>query len=395
MDLDADPTIGDRLRRFRRLQRLTQVELAERAGVSVDLVSQLERNVKRSALLTTLSRLARALDVNVSVLLSDPVSLPVAADDGGVVALRRALLVDPAAPDATINEVEAASVYAWGCYWSARYDVMVTVVPDLVAAARATAATTGTPRAHAALSAALGVAGALLVHLGHVDLAFAAMERSRLAADESGDGLRSAAAVSWQSWVALHQTGLTEHARALVIERADAIEPKISKATPAHIAVWGNLLISAAVASARMESPDEADELLTVAEAAVTRLGMGPGEVRKDYETNFGMPSVVMQQVDVAVVTDRGARALELARKIPPDSALSVTSQARHAADRAAANVSLGRSDAAVADLLSIERMAPEYLHVQQYPRTLVKELLRVAPRATGLPGLARRVDIT
>ncbi len=61
-------SIGERIRQLRteRMPRLTQRELAEKSGISVDLISKLEQGTKQSALLTTLTKIARALDVDVS-----------------------------------------------------------------------------------------------------------------------------------------------------------------------------------------------------------------------------------------------------------------------------------------------------------------------------------------
>ncbi|MBN1174497.1 MAG: helix-turn-helix transcriptional regulator [Micromonosporaceae bacterium] len=62
--------IGDNLARLRRQRELTQEGLAERAGVSVDLVKKLEQHQRDSARLSTLEALASALDVALSELTS-------------------------------------------------------------------------------------------------------------------------------------------------------------------------------------------------------------------------------------------------------------------------------------------------------------------------------------
>ncbi len=61
---------GVRLAQLRGHHGWTQELLAARAGVSTELVKKLEQGVKRSARLSTLGVLARALDVSVSALLS-------------------------------------------------------------------------------------------------------------------------------------------------------------------------------------------------------------------------------------------------------------------------------------------------------------------------------------
>jgi len=60
-----------RLAQLRRDHGWTQELLAGRAGLSAELVKKLEQGVKRSARLSSLAVLARALDVPVGVLLGD------------------------------------------------------------------------------------------------------------------------------------------------------------------------------------------------------------------------------------------------------------------------------------------------------------------------------------
>lgn len=60
--LPADATIGDRLRSLRIERGLTQEQLAEVAGVSTDLIKKLEQGRRDGARLTTLTKLAEALD---------------------------------------------------------------------------------------------------------------------------------------------------------------------------------------------------------------------------------------------------------------------------------------------------------------------------------------------
>src|SRR5690242_17053951 len=57
------PSFGVLLRSFRRDRGWTQEELAERAGVSQDAVSTLERGTRRTPWPDTVTRLAAALDL--------------------------------------------------------------------------------------------------------------------------------------------------------------------------------------------------------------------------------------------------------------------------------------------------------------------------------------------
>jgi len=77
---EVGETIGYQLRRLRHLRKLTQEELADRADVSRDLVAKLEQGRRRTARITSLASLARALDVELSALVTRPA--PVLASDG-------------------------------------------------------------------------------------------------------------------------------------------------------------------------------------------------------------------------------------------------------------------------------------------------------------------------
>lgn len=376
----TDLSLGERIRQLRtsQLPRLTQRELAERAGVSVDLISKLEQGVKQSALLVSLHKIARALDVDVSVLLAQPARVDTVSDglDSGILAIRRAITTtqdmgEPASDD----DLKRSAVVAWGHYWSSRFDTLGVVVPELVASARATVRELPSATAYAALSDAYGVAGSMLAHLGKVDLAYLTMERALEAAEHSEDGLRHSALLGWMSWLLLHQTGSCDEAKFIAMREADAIEPKMKRATPEEVSIWGVLLKSAAVAAAREDNASEADELINLAKVAATCLeGMGHAN-RIDYESPFGVGLVVMQSVDIAVVTGRPARALKLARSMPPEADLPLASRARHMADKAFAFTQLGKHQEAEETLLALRQLAPQWMTYQPYPRIIIRDL--------------------
>ena len=215
----------------------------------------------------------------------------------------------------------------------------------------------------------------MLVHLGKIDLAHLTMERAIEAAERSQDSLRRSSLLGWMSWLLLHQTGSVDEAKLIAVQEADAIEPKMKQATPEQVSTWGILLISAAVAAAREENVSEADDLINLAEVAATRLeGMGYTS-RTVYETQFGLSKVIMQSVDIAVVTGRPTRALKMARKMPPDADLPLASRARHMADKAFAFNRLGKHQEAEQTLLAMRQLAPQWMTYQAYPRSIIRDL--------------------
>ena len=374
--------IGQRLRDLRteRIPRLTQHQLAERAGVSVDVIQKLEQGRKVNARITTLSAIAEALDVDLASLLSKPTHLETISPEGGLLALRRALTpvtedqgepVDPGDLRDQLGE-------AWAAYWSGDYDLLSGFLPGIIMSSR-------TAPTKDLLAEACQIAACTLVHLGHSDLSLVAVDTALRNVE---DPLLHAAIAGTQSWVLLNQARPAD-AAVTAIREADEIEPR-RKAAPAEVSLWGNLLVTAATAAARAGDDGEATDLLSVAHGAAVRLG-GP---RNDYQTAFGVEQVVMQRVDVAVVAGDYARALSVAEDMPHESSLPLAAQARHRVDLAHAHASLGRFSESERLLLEIERMAPRWMRYQVFPRTVVGELLNARRPSTTLRALARRLGV-
>lgn len=395
-----DLSIGARIRELRvgRDPRLTQRELAERAGVSVETISKLEQGAKQSARLTSLNKLARALDVDVSDLVSRPVRVDAPADDepGGFLAIRRAItttIVD--GEPAGDRELGRAGTVAWGSYWTSRFGDLAGLLPGFISAGRAAVRDTGSPAAHVALSDAYHIAASMLVHLDKVDLGFLAMERAIGAAERSDDPLLRSALQGSMAWLVMHHPDNLAEARQLAVAEADAIEPRIRAASPEQVAVWGALLCRAATIAAREEHRGMADDLANLAEVAATRLdGMGwTGTVYG--HAPFGQALVVMRMTEIAVVTGRPARALAVARKMLPDAPMTLAERARHLADQAYAYTTLGKAGEAERTLRTIERVAPQWMRYQSYPRTILRELWEHERHTSSLRSMAARLNVT
>jgi len=378
----VDASIGQRLRALRteRRPKLTQAELAERAGVSTDLIAKLEQGRKKTARISSLTLLARALDVTLPELLSGPrvLDAPLVAGEG-IQAVRRALSPIPGSvEDAAAEEINVSVADAWSAYWSGEYDVLAALIPPLLAS------TTGDEKADAYRAAA-----SLLVHLGHVDLAYLALERAQECV--TGD-LLGASILATLSWHFLC-TGRPEDGATLAVRAADDIEPRrLPKASSEHLSVRGNALVRGATAAARAGDADYAHEIMRSAGAAAALLG----EDRNDFETAFGPAQVAMQSVDIAVVTEDFSGALKAARTMPPDPQLPLAARARHLADLAHAHTQLGHDSQAEQILLAVERMAPRWIHYQDLPKRIVADLVeRERPvRTPGLRGLAHRLGV-
>lgn len=82
----ADDTLGARIRLKRRENSLTQEELAQISGVSLDMISKIEQE-RRQPRLPVLFKLARALDVPISELIDSKPRLDGRGDGAGRVEL--------------------------------------------------------------------------------------------------------------------------------------------------------------------------------------------------------------------------------------------------------------------------------------------------------------------
>jgi len=411
------PSLGERILALRlsRIPNMTQEALANRAGVSVSLVRKLEQGQRHSAQITSLHRIAEALDVDMAALLGKPSRINdgvgdadagvEAEGDRGIVAIREALITP--SDDGAVADLDALnrqSTYAWDAFVHSKYEDLGRLLPGLIAAIRATIRENPGAEACAIASEVYHTAATMLALLGYVDLGYIAMERAIDFADQAGDPLRRTVASGRMSWLLLHHTGGAEMAMRLAVSEADQVEPRHNRAPAAEIAAWGGLLIDAAVAAARAGQPAEAADLLNQAETAATDLQAtthGRGAATGYYgRPVFGAALVVMQQVDTAVVTGQHGQALKIAGRMPPVAApeanLPLDWKSRHLADIAAAQMNTRKDQEATETLLAIERLSPDWIRYQGYPRAIVAELLgrELRARTPLLRGLAERLGV-
>jgi transcriptional regulator with XRE-family HTH domain len=73
--MDIIDKLGKKIREVRKQRGLTQAELAEKAGISVNFIGKVERGI-HSPSVTTIERIAEALNVKVSALFDFPEEIP-------------------------------------------------------------------------------------------------------------------------------------------------------------------------------------------------------------------------------------------------------------------------------------------------------------------------------
>jgi transcriptional regulator with XRE-family HTH domain len=378
--------IGERLRRIRRERGLTQEQLAESAQLSKDLIQKLEQGRRTSARVTSLMRLANALDVDLSALVGKRDRIGTDRDGGSVLAVRDALLSPALLPglpglDAAdageptpLAELETAVRSGWERYWRGQFGPLAAAVPGLITEARLTHRSLGTVAA-SALAQAYQLAACLMVHLGKDDLAAIGAERGILAAADGDDELQWATLNGTYSWVLLHQARL-DVAEQHALQIAQQIEPSISKATPEHLTVWGGLVLTALAPAAAAGRASAAREHISLSRAAAARLGHD----RLDYNVNFGPTQVAMQDTHAHSVLGEPGRALQAAADVQRE-VLRPISYGSHLLDVAQAHTDARHRRAAVVKLQEARDMSPVWFRHQNLARSLVREIREVETR--------------
>ncbi|MFB7555329.1 helix-turn-helix domain-containing protein [Streptomyces brevispora] len=394
-------SIGDRIRALREFRDITQDQLAQRSGVSIDTIRKLEQGVRESARINTLRSLARALDVQLERLVGQPTVTQQLSDDGGLLALRDAIqdpdslpgvlgdddLEDPPAPTEWAQQVQAATA----TYWTGGYSSLAATLPGLLRDGRATARQHDTESVWTHLALAYQLAASLSTQSGHPDWAYTAVEKQLAAAARASDPLLEGMGVSTLSWVLLRQ-GRWEQARDVAERKADALEPPRRRATADQLAVYGNLLIAAATPAARADQHDEAMQLLTLAESAAVQSGPVTA-----YGTAFSVTDVRTQQVNVALAGTEGRPDVALTASAGVD--LGNISRPVHSAsyrvDVAHARYQTGDNPGALELLLEVEQDQPEWIRFQAGAAATVQEMLEAERRRNStLRGLAARLGV-
>jgi transcriptional regulator with XRE-family HTH domain len=389
---EVGETIGYQLRRLRRLRGLTQEELADRADVSRDLVAKLEQGRRRTARIASLTSLARALDAELSELVTRaaPAREPVARRSDrrwveGAAVGRRAT---------TMTDVSALVDRVHGAYQAARYSEaggLLRSVNDTVDALVAEGPTSER-RDALRLQASTAIAAAkLATRAGDALAGRLAAERAREAAEAAEDPLGRAASAYQLICAQLRAGGQDdcETAEELAVYWAEGL-----RGADANSLTWrGALTLISAIIAARRGDPAEARRRLDHAEDLAQRLG---ADCNIGW-TAFGPTNVMIHRVSATVALDDPDAALATAEQIDI-TAMPVGLRGRQAQfhlDSAWAHAQLQEDPLAVIHLLDTERVAPEFVLTNPNVRRLIRNLLERERRTMpGLRGLALRAGV-
>jgi len=365
---DAAAGVGDRLREVRKRRGMTQRDLARQSRVSLSLVRKVEQGDHARVGAVALRKLAVALDVPVTALLSAAPE-PRPAPSGGEMWQPLAVaLAEPPAGGEPPGKAGLASALASATrlYHANEYATLAVLLPGLVRDA-----------SHAApvlRSRVLQLAGSALTQARQRDAARVALDRSYADAEAAGSVLDAASAVITQAWLMLGERRFDD-VRLTAAAWADRIEPKLSSATRAEVSAWGWLLLRASAAAIRDNRPDEAADFMRLAEAAAVACGPEKGSYHQ-YFTTFGPATVAMKKVENAVIDGRPGLALSLAAAVPPGLRPTSDNRNRHLLDMTAAYLDLRRYAAASDVLQRLSVQAPAWLATQPTAAGLMSQII-------------------
>ncbi|MEV0359158.1 helix-turn-helix transcriptional regulator [Nocardia sp. NPDC050697] len=321
-------------------------------------------------------------------------------DDRDVSQLRRVIMgcIPDTAPGTPVR-ISDAVARAWELFFSAQLGEMERMLPVALAGAyNAAGAAAGESRRQIFVSLAqlLHAASNLLGYVGQEDLAAMALLRADALAADSGDELTQAAIKGSHSWL-LAKHGMFDDAAGYAENAAAAIEPRLSTASPRHIAIWGELLCYAAFAASRTGDFREARRYLRLCESAGTQLDDTYAD-RPEISNVFGPTSAASFGVINETGADRPREALKLATLVSGGgTGIPPTLRSRRLINIAQAQLH-NRDDAEAVDTLRrAYAMAPEFVRHIPLAHTVTDELLarRGAQRLTGLVGIAERLGIS
>lgn len=395
----ADEDLGRTLRRLRRLASLTQEELAERSGVSVDVIRQLEQGRKHSARLPTLHALADGLGVELTTLLGDPPAVASSGENDGprFVAVRRAIMPAPGpeprppGPGFSAERLREQIAEGWTQYHSAEFDTVMKALPDVISDARsATTSGSGDDRkaGFAALGKALQLAGHVAVRMGKTDLALISLERAADAAGRSSDPLLLPMIVNSTAWTYQRQ-GRLEDALDIALRTADAMADAGRTDTADELKVWGALTMSAATSAARSGDYERTAAMMETAEKEAARVAKLPAGGDNRMVSVFSPSSVRIERVRLAVQYGHPHDALALAKGMRLSQDTPPSWRTWLLLDVARAHTDTGDAAGAVKTLESLRRVAPTWMRHHTLAVAVVRDLWALPDHPPGLRALA------
>lgn len=385
--------IGERVRFYRTASRRTKAVVAGLTGITPDYLYQIERGQKTPTV-GVLTQLAEVLGVSAGELLGDsPAREPQRTKASAGEAIYRALINPMPANGAALDvaELRRRVLDAWQTWQTSprRYSQLTTRLPGLIAdvesATRSETEPTGTRRvAHGCASDLYGLLRTVTKRIGRLDLSLLAADRAVRCAETACDPLRLSAA-QWNMAQVLLADGASEAAEAVSVQAAEKLRPRMPDGAVQVTAVYGALILLAAVAAARNGDAWKARDRVRQAAPLAARTGECNA-----YWTAFGPTNVAMYAVSVEVESGEAVEGLRLAEHIEHDRSPSIERRVAFLIDQARGYQQRRDFASALTVLNAAEREAPEDMQYRPAAHAVLRTVVqrgrrRVAAEASRL----------
>ncbi|WP_406234181.1 helix-turn-helix domain-containing protein [Nocardia sp. NBC_01009] len=387
--------LGDRLRNIRKRRGLTQRELADRSGVSVQLIQLLEQGGQETTRTETARKLATALRVETSALIVKPDSAAPETTDVELWAeVRQALAgiypADEFTEPPTVAGVNATFAEAKPLFRGGQFiDLAPTLVPMLRDAdylvSVSDSGNTDARRLRSRIRQMVAWQMCLTWQFDAADHAIA------LALDDAPDIRTAAPLADADCWRWIRQGDLAK-AREVATRWADDLEPRrISKASREDLASWGLMLQRVSTAAIRDNRPGEAEDALAFARVAGMAIRHGEHDSKDGLLHAFGPVTVQMLAAENAMVIDKPEATLAIGTKLTGVKYPLPWPWQRHRLDVAAAHAAMRQYPEALAVLQQIRQELPEWLVKQRFARDILVGIIE--KRRTLTPEIRELAD--
>lgn len=361
-----DVELGRRIAYWRERRGMTQQLFADRIARSKSWVEKAEAGTRSAGKLSVLEDICEVLRVDMAVLMSASPARATEQCLGNLdaEAIRGALeryaevaagpAADASAEPPSLEALRRQVDYLWQSMLMADYGVAGKALPEALTAGQRAHAAYGNPESARLLAEAYQVTSSVACKLGEFDLGWIAADRSIALAEESGDRLLTASG-GWRIANALKCMGRPAAAYDVNVSFAGRVEADL--ATKEAQAVYGMLLLQAAIAAARKGDNREVRSLIREAQEIADRVGPG----RNDYYSSFGPANVAIHRVAGYVELGEGGTGIEAVKLLPMEeySRLHRTRRGTHLVDLARGYLQWGRLDEALTTMLEAEQVAP------------------------------------
>ncbi|MBF6061240.1 helix-turn-helix transcriptional regulator [Nocardia terpenica] len=391
-----DLGIGARVARARKLARLTQLQLAQKANVSVSLLRKVEQG-DRPATPAFVAAVARAIGVSIGELNGQPytASRSDAAAHALIPELRRAIVAfndEPPSVPMNFEEMKAALDRVREGMRRARYSDMISELPDVLLGLHQLAEAESPGRhledIYSTMAYAYSKAMLFAYQYGYLDLAGLAAERCAWAGDRSGDPIWPLAAQYNKALIMLYSGAYAGGLR--TIERAYTASEHIPT-SPDLLAVRGALHLRGSILSARAADHDTAESHLSGARDIAGAIGSARFN---HYGTGFRPSNVDIHSVAVPVELSDGTTAVSRAERIQLPPSVAPSRAGHHFIDVSRAWLLHGDKERSLQSLQDARRIAPELTRNHPQVHETVRVLARTRRSTDPLASFAKWADI-